>query len=104
MSSTTRPIVFVDIKIGETPAGRIKMELFSDIVPKYVLDIYPCDGTLMSDQDSRELQAALYRRVQVIRILFVTSAFPDQVKDVIDGTLVRKATRMRLFTGEHTTG
>jgi len=34
MSSTTRPIVFMDINIGETPAGRIKMELFSDIVPK----------------------------------------------------------------------
>ncbi|KAG2151720.1 cyclophilin-like domain-containing protein [Suillus cothurnatus] len=34
MSSTTRPIVFMDINIGETPAGRIKMELFSDVVPK----------------------------------------------------------------------
>jgi len=31
---TTRPIVFMDINIGETPAGRMKMELFSDIVPK----------------------------------------------------------------------
>ena len=39
MSSTTntkeRPVVFFDINIGETPAGRMKMELFSDIVPKY---------------------------------------------------------------------
>lgn len=34
MSSNTRPIVFMDINIGETPAGRMKMELFSDIVPK----------------------------------------------------------------------
>ncbi|PPQ69925.1 hypothetical protein CVT26_013250 [Gymnopilus dilepis] len=34
MSSTTRPVVFMDINIGETPAGRLKMELFSDIVPK----------------------------------------------------------------------
>jgi peptidyl-prolyl isomerase H (cyclophilin H) len=34
MASTTRPIVFMDINIGETPAGRLKMELFSDIVPK----------------------------------------------------------------------
>jgi hypothetical protein len=32
--SSTRPIVFMDINIGETPAGRLKMELFSDIVPK----------------------------------------------------------------------
>lgn len=29
-----RPIVFFDISIGDQPAGRIKMELFSDIVPK----------------------------------------------------------------------
>ncbi|KAF8328483.1 cyclophilin-like domain-containing protein [Amanita rubescens] len=37
MSATptvTRPIVFMDIQIGETPAGRLKMELFSEIVPK----------------------------------------------------------------------
>jgi hypothetical protein len=33
--SSTRPIVFMDINIGETPAGRIKMELFSDVVPKF---------------------------------------------------------------------
>ena len=26
----------MDVNIGETPAGRLKMELFSDIVPKYV--------------------------------------------------------------------
>ena len=29
-----RPIVFFDIAVGNTPAGRIKFELFSDIVPK----------------------------------------------------------------------
>lgn len=28
------PIVFFDITIGGQPAGRIKMELFSNIVPK----------------------------------------------------------------------
>ncbi|EMD31169.1 hypothetical protein CERSUDRAFT_69509 [Gelatoporia subvermispora B] len=32
--SSQRPIVFMDINIGETPAGRLKMELFSDVVPK----------------------------------------------------------------------
>jgi hypothetical protein len=37
-SGVTRPIVFFDVQIGETPAGRIKMELFSDIVPKLVPD------------------------------------------------------------------
>ncbi|SCZ90271.1 BZ3500_MvSof-1268-A1-R1_Chr9g10772 [Microbotryum saponariae] len=29
-----RPIAFFDVSIGNTPAGRIKMELFSDVVPK----------------------------------------------------------------------
>ena len=42
--STTRPIVFMDVNIGETPAGRLKMELFSDIVPKYVYTLYNCDS------------------------------------------------------------
>lgn len=27
----------MDVNIGETPAGRLKMELFSDVVPKCVL-------------------------------------------------------------------
>ncbi|RDB21816.1 Peptidyl-prolyl cis-trans isomerase H [Hypsizygus marmoreus] len=44
-STPTRPIVFMDINIGETPAGRLKMELFSDI-------------------DGGELQAAVHRRIQ----------------------------------------
>lgn len=35
-SATGRPVVFMDINIGETPVGRIKMELFSDVVPKFV--------------------------------------------------------------------
>jgi peptidyl-prolyl isomerase H (cyclophilin H) len=28
------PIVFFDISIGGQPAGRMKMELFADVVPK----------------------------------------------------------------------
>lgn len=35
-NTTTRPVVFMDVSIGETPAGRMKMELFSDIAPKSV--------------------------------------------------------------------
>ena len=31
----------MDVNIGETPAGRLKMELFSDIVPKYVASVPP---------------------------------------------------------------
>lgn len=34
-----RPIVFFDISIGQTPAGRIKLELFNDVVPKCVVVI-----------------------------------------------------------------
>lgn len=30
----TNPVVFFDITIGSTEVGRMKMELFSDIVPK----------------------------------------------------------------------
>lgn len=36
-----RPIVFFDIAIGDSSAGRIKMELFSDVVPKYVVLLTP---------------------------------------------------------------
>ncbi|KAJ9474690.1 putative Peptidyl-prolyl cis-trans isomerase CPR6 (putative) [Pseudozyma hubeiensis] len=32
--SNGRPIVFMDISISDTPAGRLKFELFSDIVPR----------------------------------------------------------------------
>lgn len=57
--------------------------------------------TLTLEQNSRELQATLYWRVQVNRIFSVTGTFSDQVKGVIDGKLVHKVTRMRLSTGEH---
>lgn len=40
-SASARPVVFMDVNIGETPAGRIKMELYSDIVPKYVIRSSP---------------------------------------------------------------
>lgn len=33
-STEERPIVFFDISIGDVPVGRLKMELYSDIVPK----------------------------------------------------------------------
>jgi hypothetical protein len=41
MAAHTRPVVFMDVNIGETPAGRMKMELFDDIVPKCVLFCFP---------------------------------------------------------------
>ena len=71
MSSATRPIVFMDINIGETPAGRLKMELFSDIVPKYVTlksDVC-CHLTLQMNyrtaENFRQLCTGEYRCVQV---------------------------------------
>ena len=57
----------MDVNIGETPAGRLKMELFSDIVPKFVLPSALATEQMKSTQiqDCRELQAAMYWRVPV---------------------------------------
>lgn len=43
----SRPICFFDVSIGQTPAGRIKMELFSDVVPKSVLTTPPSSPLLL---------------------------------------------------------
>jgi hypothetical protein len=65
MSSSTRPVVFMDINIGETPAGRLKMELFSDIVPKYAVKIVEIFATLAEArfgiQDCRKFQTIMHR-------------------------------------------
>ena len=51
----------MDINIGETPAGRLKMELFSDIVPKSVHARYEGEyGLIYRAQDSRELPSAMH--------------------------------------------
>lgn len=34
-----RPLVFFDVSLGDAPLGRIKMELFSDVVPRCVVRI-----------------------------------------------------------------
>ena len=60
-----RPIVFMDIQIGETPAGRIKFELFSDIVPKYACISLSHRAINPLFQDRQELSPTLYRRIQV---------------------------------------
>lgn len=31
---STNPIVFLDVAIGDIPAGRVKIELWADICPK----------------------------------------------------------------------
>jgi peptidyl-prolyl isomerase H (cyclophilin H) len=60
----------MDVNIGETPAGRLKMELFSDVVPKYVcftsvpsLDIPFTDRThiLRTAENFRQLCTGEYR-------------------------------------------
>ncbi|KAF9242915.1 cyclophilin-like domain-containing protein [Melanogaster broomeanus] len=64
MSSTTRPIVFMDINIGETPAGRIKMELFSDIVPKTAENFRQlCTGECRRDARPQGYKNATFHRV-----------------------------------------
>lgn len=67
MSSSTRPIVFMDVNIGETPAGRLKMELFSDIVPKYKVSFYNSFTflRLKLKKDGRKLSTIVYGRIPV---------------------------------------
>ncbi|KAI6105360.1 cyclophilin-like domain-containing protein [Pisolithus croceorrhizus] len=64
MSSTTRPVVFMDVHIGETPAGRIKMELFSDIVPKTAENFRQlCTGEYRKDARPMGYKGATFHRV-----------------------------------------
>lgn len=50
----------MDVMIGETPAGRMKMELFSDIVPKCVMRHGNPPDVNHIIQDSGELPPAVY--------------------------------------------
>ncbi|KAJ8071973.1 Peptidyl-prolyl cis-trans isomerase-like 1 [Marasmius tenuissimus] len=64
MSATTRPIVFMDVNIGETPAGRIKMELYSDIVPKTAENFRQlCTGEYRVNSRPQGYKGALFHRV-----------------------------------------
>jgi len=64
MSSSTRPIVFMDINIGETPAGRLKMELFSDIVPKTAENFRQlCTGEFRVNSRPQGYKNATFHRV-----------------------------------------
>jgi len=64
MSTTTRPIVFMDINIGETPAGRLKMELFSDIVPKTAENFRQlCTGEYRVNSRPQGYKGATFHRV-----------------------------------------
>ncbi|KAH9475047.1 Peptidyl-prolyl cis-trans isomerase H [Psilocybe cubensis] len=64
MSSSTRPVVFMDINIGETPAGRLKMELFSDIVPKTAENFRQlCTGEYRVNSRPQGYKNATFHRV-----------------------------------------
>ncbi|KAJ7188853.1 cyclophilin-like domain-containing protein [Mycena filopes] len=62
--SSTRPIVFMDINIGETPAGRLKMELFNDIVPKTAENFRQlCTGEYRVNSRPQGYKNATFHRV-----------------------------------------
>jgi len=62
--SGSRPVVFMDINIGETPAGRLKMELFSDIVPKTAENFRQlCTGEFRVNSRPQGYKNATFHRV-----------------------------------------
>ncbi|OCH90380.1 hypothetical protein OBBRIDRAFT_601766 [Obba rivulosa] len=62
--SSQRPVVFMDINIGETPAGRLKMELFSDIVPKTAENFRQlCTGEYRVNSRPQGYKGATFHRV-----------------------------------------
>uniref|UniRef100_A0A0S1MIN1 Peptidyl-prolyl cis-trans isomerase n=1 Tax=Phakopsora pachyrhizi TaxID=170000 RepID=A0A0S1MIN1_PHAPC len=59
-----RPIVFMDVNIGETPAGRIKFELFNDIVPKTVENFRQlCTGEHRPNRQPVGYKHSIFHRV-----------------------------------------
>lgn len=59
-----RPVVFFDIHIGDTPAGRVKMELFSDITPKTAENFRQlCTGEHRVNQIPQGYKKATFHRV-----------------------------------------
>ncbi|KAI8068635.1 peptidyl-prolyl cis-trans isomerase H [Gongronella butleri] len=63
-SSIERPVVFFDISIGDVPVGRMKMELFSDIVPKTAENFRQlCTGEYKVDGQPQGYKNCLFHRV-----------------------------------------
>ncbi|SHO76148.1 Similar to S.cerevisiae protein CPR6 (Peptidyl-prolyl cis-trans isomerase (cyclophilin)) [Malassezia sympodialis ATCC 42132] len=59
-----RPVVFFDITIGDNPAGRIKIELFSDVVPKTAENFRQlCTGEYRVNHRPMGYKGALFHRV-----------------------------------------
>ncbi|KAG2183666.1 hypothetical protein INT43_006674 [Umbelopsis isabellina] len=63
-SAQERPVVFFDISIGDVPVGRMKMELFSDIVPKTAENFRQlCTGEYKRNGVPQGFKNCLFHRV-----------------------------------------
>ena len=59
-----RPIVFMDISIGDTPAGRLKFELFSDIVPRTAENFRSfCTGSFRPQHTPLGYKGSIFHRI-----------------------------------------
>ncbi|CEH11943.1 peptidyl-prolyl cis-trans isomerase h [Ceraceosorus bombacis] len=59
-----RPVVFMDVTIGDQPAGRIKFELFSDVVPKTAENFRQlCTGEQRINHSPQGYKGAVFHRV-----------------------------------------
>ncbi|CAO0794353.1 unnamed protein product [Mucor circinelloides] len=63
-SQVERPVVFFDISIGDVAVGRMKMELFSDIVPKTAENFRQlCTGEYKRNNQPQGFKNSLFHRV-----------------------------------------
>ena len=63
-SSSQKPIVFVDVSIGGHDVGRMKMELFADVVPKTAENFRQlCTGELRKDGVPQGYKNATFHRI-----------------------------------------
>lgn len=64
VSSSSNPVVFFDISIGGQDMGRIKMELFADVVPKTSENFRQfCTGEFRKDGVPVGYKGATFHRI-----------------------------------------
>ncbi|TIA93116.1 hypothetical protein E3P99_00287 [Wallemia hederae] len=99
--TTTRPIVFFDVALGESALGRIKMELFNDITPKTAENFRQlCTGEQRHVADWEYLENSnSYRRVGNVPQGYKNSEFH---RTSWSNKSIRSSTRPRSFP--HTGG
>ncbi|KAF9943890.1 cytochrome P450 monooxygenase 7, partial [Modicella reniformis] len=62
--SQPNPIVFFDVSIGGRPAGRMKMELFADVVPKTAENFRQlCTGEYKKNGEPQGFKNSSFHRV-----------------------------------------